>query len=34
MDEPWIRQNRRFAAAVAVASLACACALGALYLLR
>lgn len=34
MDEPWISQNRRFAAAVAAASLACACALGALYLMR
>lgn len=34
MDEPWIRQNKRFAAIVVAASLACACGLGALYLIK
>lgn len=34
VGEAWIPENKKFASAVAAGSAACACALGALYLLR
>ena len=34
MGEAWFLENKKFALVVAISSTACACALGALYLLR